>query len=237
LARSAIVPVRPPQQARSKATLHRLLEAALELLGERRFEQASVAEIARRARASVGAFYARFPDKEALLGFLNDRLFEQGRELWDAFLAKQRWRDRGAAEVVEAVVWRLVERRRAHRGLLRALSLYARSRPDARFTEHAVAMNRHVHRRLRELLLERRAEIGHDDPERAIAIGLLLVDGATREAILFGEAARLPGRPSDAVLARELTAAWLGYLGVSGRSRPGSKEGRPWRRRPRRSKR
>ena len=29
-----------------------------------------------------------------------------------------------------------------------------------------------------------------------------------------GEAARLPGRPSDAVLAHELTAAWLAYLGV-----------------------
>ena len=36
----------------------------------------------------------------------------------------------------------------------------------------------------------------------------------TREAILFGEAARLPAKPSDAVLARELTAAWLAYLGA-----------------------
>jgi AcrR family transcriptional regulator len=235
--RSPAAPVRPPQQARSRATLHRLLEAALELLGERRFEQASVAEIARRARASVGAFYARFPDKEALLSHLNDRLFEQGRELWDAFLAEERWRDRSLAEIVEAVVRRLVERRRANRGLLRALSLYARSRPDARFTEHAVAMNRHVHRRLRDLLLDRREEIGHQDPERAIAIGLLLVDGATREAILFGEAARLPGRPTDAVLTRELTAVWLAYLGVRPRSESDSKEGRAWRRRARRSKR
>jgi hypothetical protein len=51
-------------------------------------------------------------------------------------------------------------------------------------------MNRHVHRKLAELLLARPAEIAHPDPEQAIAFGLLMVDGATREAILFGEAAR-----------------------------------------------
>jgi AcrR family transcriptional regulator len=215
----ATAPLRPPQQARSKATLHRLLEAALELLGERRFEEAPVAEIARRAGASVGAFYARFADKQALLGYLNERLFEQGREQWQAFLAPARWQGRSAADLIEAVVRRIVRKRRANRGLLRALSLYARSRPDPGFAEHAAALNRYVHGRLRELLLARRREIGHSDPERAISFGLLLVDGATREAILFGEAARLPGKPSDAVLVRELTRAWLAYLGVRLRRR------------------
>ena len=205
----------PPQQARSRETLHRFLESAIELLGERRFEEASVAEIARRARSSVGAFYARFEGKEALLTCLNDQLFEEGRRLWDEFLAGERWEGKGAAAIVEAVVARLVERRRANRGLLRTLSLYARSRPEPRFTAHARAMTRHVHEKLAELLLERRREIAHPDPELAIAFGLLLVDGATREAILFGEAARLPGKPTDAVLARELSLAWLAYLGVA----------------------
>jgi AcrR family transcriptional regulator len=187
----------------------------MELLGERRFEEASVAEIARRARSSVGAFYARFEGKEALLAYLNDRLFAEGQRLWDEFLALERWEGQGASAIVEAVVARLVERRRANRGLLRALSLYARSHPEPSFSAHARAMNRHVHQKLAELLLERRREIAHPDPEQAIAFGLLLVDGATREAILFDEAARLPGKPTDAVLARELSAAWLAYLGVA----------------------
>jgi AcrR family transcriptional regulator len=206
---SAPLAVRPPRQARSRATLHRFLEAATELLGERRFEEASVAEIARRARSSVGAFYARFPDKEALLAYLNDRLFEQGRAQWEAFLAPQRWEGLGAAEIVTAVVRHIVRKRRTHRGLLRALSLYARSRPDPRFAEHAAAANRDVRRMLRDRLLERRQEISQ----------LMLVDGATREAILFGEADLLPGKPSDALLARELAAVWLGYLGVKPRRR------------------
>jgi len=211
--------VRPPQQARSRATLDRFVEAAVALVGERRFEDAPVAEIARRARASVGAFYARFPDKDALLEFMNERMFHAGRESCDAFLAPDRWRGRGVAEVVEGVVRHVVRKRRAHRGVLRALALYARSRPAPGFLEHATALNRHVHRRLRELLLERRHEIGNPAPKRAIAFGLLMVDAATRDAILFDEVAQVPGKPSDALLARELSAAWLAYLRVRPRSR------------------
>jgi AcrR family transcriptional regulator len=211
--------LRPPRQARSRATLDRFLGATVTLLSERRFEDAPVAEIARRARASVGSFYARFSDKDALLAHMNERLFDAGRLSWDAFLAPDRWRGRGAAEVVEGVVRHIVRKRRANRGLLRALALYARSRPAPGFLEHATALNRHVHRRLRELMLERAHEISHPDPGRAIGYGLLLVDSATREVILFGELVPLPGKASDALLARELIAAWLAYLGV----KPGRK--------------
>lgn len=207
-------PLRPPRQQRSRATLHRFLEATLALLAERRFDEAPVAEIARRARSSVGAFYARFEGKEALVACLNQRLFEEGRARWDAFLAPGRWRRRDAAAVVRGVVRHVVEKRRANRGLLRALALHARSRPLPAFAEAAAASNRHVYALVRELLLARRAELGHPDPGRAIAVGLLLVDAATREAIVFDEAQLAPGGLSDAVLVRELSAAWLAYLGA-----------------------
>jgi AcrR family transcriptional regulator len=217
--RASSAALRPPLQARSRATLERLLAAAVGLLAERRFEEATVAEIARRGRASVGAFYARFADKDALLGFLNERLFEEGRGKWDAFLAPERWRGRGAAEIVAAVVGLMVRKRRPHRGLLRAMALYARSRPQPRFAQHAAELNRHVHLKLQRLLLLRRHEIAHPDPPRAIAFGLFLVDAATREAILFSDARLFPWRLSDAALARELTAAWLALLGVRPRRR------------------
>lgn len=206
--------LRVPQQARSRATLDRFLEAAVTLLAERSFEEAPVAEIARRARASVGAFYARFADKDALMTYVNERLFEGGRASWDALLASERWRGRGAAAIVGEVVATIVRKRRAHKGLLRALALYARSRPAPGFLEHAVTLNRHVQQRLSALLLERRHELGHPDPRQAIGYGLLMVDGATRDAILFDELVPLPRQPSDAALARELTRAWLAYLGV-----------------------
>jgi len=66
-----LVWIRPPQQARSQQTLSRILDAAEAILAEKGWEDASVAEIARRAGSSVGAFYTRFPDKDTLLAALH----------------------------------------------------------------------------------------------------------------------------------------------------------------------
>ena len=67
---------RTPRQSRSRATLDRLLDATATLLAEKPFDEASVAEITRRAGTSVGAFYGRFPDKESLLDCFDERFFE-----------------------------------------------------------------------------------------------------------------------------------------------------------------
>lgn len=206
--------LRPPRQARSRATLERLLAAAVELLSERRFEAAPVSEIVARASSSVGAFYTRFADKEALLHYLDDRLFEVGRAHWDAFLDPAHWRGVPAAQIVERLVHLLVQRRRQHRGLLRALALYARTSPDPRFLARAERLNEHVQGRLTDLLLARRGEIGHPRPEQAISAGLFMVDAAIRESVLFRDVAQV--RLSDAQLTREMADAYLAYLRVAG---------------------
>ena len=60
--------VKPPRQARSQHTLDRLLDAAEALVHEKGgFDDVPIAEIVRRAESSVGSFYSRFPDKDALL--------------------------------------------------------------------------------------------------------------------------------------------------------------------------
>jgi AcrR family transcriptional regulator len=216
--------MRPPRQARSRATLDRLLAAAVELLAERRFEQASVAEIVARAGSSVGAFYTRFPDKDSLLDYLDERLFEGARAQWNAFLDPARWRGVSAAEIVSRLVRQLIRKRRQHTGMLRALALYARDRPDPRFLARARRLNEHGQRRLRALLLARRRELGHPRPGQAIRAGLFIVDAAIREAVLFPEIARL--RLSDTALARELTDVYLACLRIAKtRSRSASHEG------------
>jgi len=62
--------VRPAKQARSRATRDRLLAAGRELLERGAFEETHVADIARNAGCSVGAFYQRFPDKEGFFTVL-----------------------------------------------------------------------------------------------------------------------------------------------------------------------
>ena len=57
--------VRPVKQLRGRRSRDRLLNAGQELVAARPFDALSVAEIARAAGSSVGAFYLRFRDKDA----------------------------------------------------------------------------------------------------------------------------------------------------------------------------
>lgn len=57
----------PVRTAKKEETRHRLLEAALSLVAEKGFANASVAEIAARAGVTTGAVYSNFRSKEALL--------------------------------------------------------------------------------------------------------------------------------------------------------------------------
>lgn len=62
------LPVREPQQDRSKATRQRLLEAAQECLVELGWTRTTVALVAERAGVSRGAAQHHYPTREALVG-------------------------------------------------------------------------------------------------------------------------------------------------------------------------
>ena len=63
---------RPPQQVRSRRTLDLILDATEQVLETKTFGEATLAEIMDRAGVTVGAFYRRFPDKDALLHLLDE---------------------------------------------------------------------------------------------------------------------------------------------------------------------
>lgn len=205
--------LRLPRQARSRATFDRLMAAAAELLAERRFEEASVAELVERAGSSVGAFYARFGSKEGLLHELDERLFEAGRASWKEFLADERWARAGAGEILDAVVDRLVEKRRERRGLLRALALYVRSNPESAFARRSARLNRILVERLTALLETHRGQIGHPRPAEAIPFAIQIADSVTRDTIVFAESALAPRR-ADRALKAELSRVLRLHLGV-----------------------
>ena len=68
--------VRPGQQDRSRRTQEALLAAAAALVAERGIEGTTIADIAARADASVGAVYHHFRDKKAITHALFDRYCE-----------------------------------------------------------------------------------------------------------------------------------------------------------------
>jgi AcrR family transcriptional regulator len=204
--------VRPPLQARSQETLERLLDAAEQLVAEKGFEDATIAELVRRAESSVGAFYARFRDKEGLLYALYERYLEQAIATADAALDPLRWAGASIPAIVRTVVPFLVSVYRERAGLIRAFVL--RNHVDAEFRARQERLSHHVNAGLSRLLLARAAEIRHPDPARAATFGLGLVVNTIESAVLFGELRSSVLTLSDEELSAELIRAFLAYLGV-----------------------
>lgn len=205
--------IRPPQQERSRQTLDRLLDSAEGLVAEKGFADTSVAEVARRAGSSVGAFYTRFPNKQALLHALYDRYLEQAIATTDDALDPRRWSGAGIPEILREVVRFLVEIFREQRGLIRAFTIAGHA--EAEFLARRDRLEHYVSTRLSELLLARADEIGHPAPRRACHFGLTMVFATLDDVMLFAETRSSDLVLEDEPLAEELLRMFLAYLDVS----------------------
>src|SRR5436305_598046 len=150
---------RPPQQVRSQETLDRILDAAEQVLDEKAFGEATLAEIMERAGVTVGAFYRRFPDKDALLHHLDERFFAELHRRADLVLDPDRWPGAPAREIIDEFIAQAVDVYYTRRGLLR--SLFLRARTDLVLQQSAMKVNEHFIDKLRALLLPRSGEISH----------------------------------------------------------------------------
>lgn len=205
--------VRAPHQNRSRASLERIVSSTRALLEEKTFEELTIEEVVQRARSSVGVFYSRFGDKQALLEHLDERYAREVIDSVRAFVDGRDWDAAPLAERVEAVVRFMTDFHAERAGLVRALVLQARIRPGSPFAERSRRMNTTIPSLVR-LLLERRADMGHTDPERAVSFGFFLVLCAVRERVLFPEGPASSADMSHAELVRELTRVWLACLGA-----------------------
>ncbi len=207
--------IQDPKQKRSRRTMESILGATEELLESRGFEQLTLGEILERAGCSVGAFYGRFQSKDALLPFLYERYDRQIDAELDASLAPEQWTGQNLQSRIKYVIDESIRRYRERRGLLRAVALHARNHPEE--LESAVFRRRaRQYRKIREILLERREEMNHPDPEQATDLGLLAVLATCREKCLFGDAPHPRSvKSNERVLSRELQRMLLAYLGAN----------------------
>jgi AcrR family transcriptional regulator len=204
--------LRPARQARSRQTLDRILQATRELLHEKKFEAITVAEIVQRARSSCGAFYARFPSKEALLPALYDAYSDELRTEATVWSDPSAWGERSLAVRVARMVRFVIRDFRATRPILRPLALYARQRPGA-ISPEARRIRREKHHAACAFLLECRDEITHPDPERAVDLAAYFMAAIGRDKILFGDAPHASSvEIEDAALEEELIRMTLAYL-------------------------
>ena len=101
---------------------------------------------------------------------------------------------------------------------MRAFVVRNHTHPE--FQARQQRLSHYVIARLSALLLARREQLAHPDPERATRFGFMLVFSALETMILFGEMRDALLSLSDESLAAELTRSTLAYLGVT----PASKE-------------
>jgi len=207
----------PAHQARSRESLARLLKATAEVLDKYGIEGATVPRIAARAGLSPGAVYRRFPDKDALLREVCIRLLEENYRQTKEKFAVERWKDKSLAEIAHAVVEFILQTNRTHRGLVRALLFFSLQHPDPAFVRRSEALRGKTFEHVVELVLTRRREIRHADPEFAARFAMLMTRTDAQGVLV------LPHSPTDLghlvpgidrQLEHELPRMFLRYLGV-----------------------
>lgn len=204
--------VRMPVQARSAATLTRLLDATEKLLNQKPFDDITVHEICRVARSSVGAFYVRFPDKLGLLHVLHERLCAEADATVEDVLTPTRWEGVPMADIIDAMVGFMVHEYRQRLGLRR--ELVRRNGIDSLFQARSVAVAARAVRGLTHLLQARQAELAIVDVMLAADTVHRVVFAVLDQAASYPHAAVADLPITDEGLAAELSHTVWAYLTV-----------------------
>jgi AcrR family transcriptional regulator len=201
-----------PKQARSEQTLYRLLDAAEELIQEKGLADVSIPEIVRRAGSSVGGFYARFKDKNELLRALEERFLQRLDEQVVELADPGHWQRATTAEIVASCINELVSTYRAERNMISAFLV--RAAADVEIRQEGMRFRQRVESRISELLLTRRDEISHPQPEVAIDLAVQLAFGLMLQNVIFGDLRAGDRVLDDAMIEAELTRNFLAYVGI-----------------------
>lgn len=202
-----------PQQGRSRDSLQRMLDATEKLLAMKTFDELTITDVVKKSKTSVGAFYGRFSNKDALLDALYDRYQRQMQNSLQSLTNPQHWKNNTTREMIEQIIHFTVNIHRQQRGLLRTLVLRGYLQPDWRY-QVPQERNKLSLVKVGELLASRKSEIRHPNPKQAASLGFLTVLATLREKILFSDSTASAITLSDQELERELVKMFCAYLGV-----------------------
>jgi len=200
---------KPPQQERSRDTHDRLIEAAERLVGRgRAWSDIGVVELVKEAGTSVGAFYNRFRDKDALLHILQITLYQEG-EATAASANALAALDVPLDSLIQAFVTLAVGVYRQQHGIRRALLLQMFT--DKPFRDRAVALSKLTCEGMTGVLASRYPAIDRPTLRTAVDVAHRMIYGVLDQNLMYDDA------PTDHVLAdstmiEELTLAVHAYL-------------------------
>ncbi|EHP37641.1 putative regulatory protein, TetR family [Cupriavidus basilensis OR16] len=113
--------MRPPRQSRSEQNLGNMIKAGRALAEQRGdLDDISLNEVVKAAETSIGAFYARFKDKEAFLQVMLEAALDEADALTQRSVARDPvWQAGPATAIVDRIVRVYVGQFRQNRGLFR----------------------------------------------------------------------------------------------------------------------
>ncbi|CAM5308823.1 TetR/AcrR family transcriptional regulator [Streptomyces aurantiogriseus] len=170
------------QQARSRLTRQRILDAGTALLEEGGTEALTVAAVASRAGASVGSVYRRFGDKDRLIAALQHDMIEQ----FNADIVR-RFAPMGTepTALVASAVTGLTETYQAHERLMRVFLAAGATDPAvARVGSEAAIDADRVFRGFLEPIMPM---VDAPDPERRLDVVYRLIYGTCQSRVLYGD--------------------------------------------------
>jgi AcrR family transcriptional regulator len=207
---------RAPQRKPGHKSLEKLLLAAEDQLRQEELDLFTVDKVLERAGLSVGAFYARFPGKTALLHAVQDRLHARVETAIHAALGELEPAELTLEEAVDKGFGILVEKVLGERQLQRAFMML--SAFDAEMRAKGEQINRDRRRALSAVLAPHRGEIGHDDPDAALGLAyamyLSMLGG---RLVPFGPSSELRFGVSDEAVFDQLKQAITTFLRGTGR--------------------
>ena len=204
------MPYKTPRQKRSRESLERLLEAAEAQIRAEGLDSLTVNAVVSRVGLSVGAFYARFPDKTALLHAVQNRFHSR----LEPVIREQIRQEAGdcpdlastLAPAVEVLIRNVTAEWELSRGFM-MMSVF-----DPVMKARGELVNRERREALTEVLLRHEAEIGHPDIHLAIDVAYGMYAAVIRGRLIFGLEHELYYGMDSETLYRELKKALTLYL-------------------------
>jgi AcrR family transcriptional regulator len=201
----------PANQARSREAQARLLKAGEQVFARKGYDETHVSDIVAAAQCSVGSFYRRFRDKEALFHALHIQFAERIERNVERFLAMPEWTETPTPKVLRTLVAntaRVIER---HPGFFRALFQRTLAGGGATYLPALRDADERSGRRL-AAFLRSRGEGRASDLDDACIFGLRSVEAVLVHRCLRAEVLNEP--VATPLVIESLTAMLLACLGL-----------------------
>ncbi len=206
--------VRPAHQTRSREQRDRLLKAAERVFAKEGFAGAHVSQIAELAQCSVGSFYRRFKDKEALFFALQEDMAERAHDNIQKVFDNSDWLTRPLSEKFEEFI------RNTARTVVR-IEGYYRALFEMSLRGHQVwapmrSLEDYQAQRIAETLAARKISTEREDFVRSTSSAIRMVNGVIISTVIHQSGQY---EPDDPAFHRELAIVLLRYLGIEKETR------------------